>query len=125
MNVANNFTEILARHFAARFARSGDLSRFRERAVYFWEAGIKELDKWETKGLTRPVALVLQNAWVASRLEDIETFPGIDAPAEEFGSSTPYLNGSNVIRRVAGDLYRALQNTSLQRELAWLRAKMR
>jgi len=122
---AQDLRKAVVFYYAARFARSGDLSRFRERALYFWEAGIKELDKWETKGLTRPVALVLQNAWVASRLEDIETFPGIDAPAEEFGSSTPYLNGSNVIRRVAGDLYRALQNTSLQRELAWLRAKMR
>jgi PcRGLX-like N-terminal RIFT barrel domain len=113
-------------YYAARFSDTGRAALYRERAEYFWSRGMEQLSRHNTYHLARPTALVLQNEWVASRRsEDFAPVGFFDEPRGNFGPATPDLNLMNLIRRSIVDLVRSFRNTTLQRELAWLRVRFR
>jgi len=113
-------------YYAARFSEGNWRSRFLEKSAFFWEAGWRELSARETRSLARPVALVLQNTWVESRLA--KGLPAVCPAAkttEPVGKPTPLLSLRTVFTRAAKELMGAVQTTSLRRELSWLKARVR
>ncbi|CAH2031390.1 RIFT barrel domain-containing protein [Trichlorobacter ammonificans] len=112
---------------ASRHAAAEGRDAFREKAWFFYETARQELHRHPTSRLTRPVALMLQNGWVGARLMARTSLPEPlpAAVAADFGSPTPRLAFSSVLRRVATELGQALAQPSLARELAWLRPRLR
>lgn len=114
-------------------ARYDDPQRqaFLQKGRLFFDQAREELCRHATSGLTRPVALMLQNGWVGSRLsgEDLplSSFP---APDELLADKviecrpSPYLSFGSVLARVGAEMQRAICSTSLQRELAWLKMRL-
>lgn len=113
---------------AARYASSGvQHSAFAERARFFYEYSSKELKKHPSSRYSRPIALVLQNGWVGSRLA--VTTPRHVVPAEHpggvGGKPTPVLSLGAVSARSAAELAVILPQVNLAREAAWLKARLR
>jgi hypothetical protein len=119
---------------AARFVSPESQAALLERGRYFFGAGREKLLSLQTSRLTRPVALIMQNGWVESKLAG-EWLPplakggqgGCAVNAAERhvrGRPTPLLTLGAVAARICSEVMRALRVTSLRRELAWLRARI-
>lgn len=98
---------------------------FMNKAHFFFLYVQRELPKHPTSSFTRPVVLMLQNGWVGDRLREkaIQLLP---FSSEIRGGSrlTSSLTLGNVLLRLAQDISQVIQQTSLKRELAWLRARI-
>jgi len=121
-------------YYAAHYCDSESINAFIQRARFFFEAAANELAMHKSSCLTRPVVLMLQNGWVGSKIS-METIPsskksssvGFEkGPAESSvsGLPTPYLTFASVVTRFFSDLMNASRQTSIQRELAWLKARI-
>lgn len=98
---------------------------FVQKSRFFYKYAEQELKLHESSKFTRPVALMLQNGWIGERLslaEEIPLFP--QQTKETFARKIPYLNLWSVVKRYLWDLGRVVGQTSLKREVAWLKARM-
>lgn len=113
-------------HYAARYGGAQMREKYLERSRYFFETAREQLKQRPTSRLTRPVVLMLQNGWVGSHLEAVEELSAAAAKVTRkiTGRPSPQLTLGSVVSRIAFELTRALKETSLQRERAWLRARM-
>ena len=110
---------------AARYAEPEQRKAFISRGLFFYAAAREQLGLHATSAFTRPVALMLQNGWVGPRLEaELACGPAVTPCGASFGTPIPYLCSQAVAARIAGDFARAFRETSLQRELAWLSARL-
>ena len=99
---------------------------FLEKARFFFRAAQNELMRHPTRSFTRPIALILQNDWVASRLDQqIPACPVAPFPAAVSGNPTPVLNLQQVTGRIATELWQSLQRFSLQSEINWLQLRLK
>lgn len=110
---------------AARYAETVDQrTRFLDKARFFFTYAENELPRHATSSLTRPLVLMLQNGWVGNRLSselEMEILPAGEKPS---GRPTPYLTLGAVLSRIAAEVLQALGQTSIKREIAWLRARL-
>jgi hypothetical protein len=121
-------------YYAAVYSSSERSTEFRQRGGYFYKAAAEELAKHASIGFTRPVALMLQNDWVGSHFDqrstsllEKENVPKCtlsDGRHPVHGLSTPYITFTSVKSRVCSELISALRTTNLQKELAWLKARL-
>ncbi len=116
---------------AAHYCIPERVQAFIQRSKYFFEAAATELAKHKSSSLTRPVALMLQNGWVGSRLytdtitRSIGEFGKGSEERPVMGQPTPYLTFGAVVARIASELLVASRQTSIKRELAWLKSRIR
>lgn len=110
---------------AARYAETVEQrTRFLDKAIYFFSYAENELPLHATSRLTRPLMLMLQNGWVGDRLSselEMEILPACEKPS---GCPTPYLTLGAVLSRIAAEVLQTLGQTSIKREIAWLRARL-
>ena len=112
-------------YHAARYAPEHRRGPYLEKARALLEAAHADLERFPTSSCTRPVALMLQNGWVERALEHDP--PPADPPAAlggSFGAATPRLGTGAVLGRVCRELGDALKETTLKREIAWLRSRL-
>ncbi|MBI5657487.1 MAG: hypothetical protein HZC44_12015 [Geobacter sp.] len=115
-------------YYAAHYCSPDRSQKFLQRARFFFEAAANELAKHKSSCFTRPVILMLQNGWVGSRLSVNAISSLHDKGRGEStpfsGPPTPYLNFGSVVCRIASELLAALRQTSINREFAWLKARI-
>lgn len=112
-------------HYAARYGDAHWRERYLERSRFFFDTAQEQLKQRPTSRFTRPVVLMLQNGWIGSQLENIEALSAVAGTVKSgTGLPTSQLTLGSVISRIAFELTRALKETSIKRERAWLQARM-
>jgi hypothetical protein len=97
-------------HMAAKYAMGPLREAFRERAIFFFQACVRDLRSFPTCTLTRPIVLLLSNAYVHSyfQLRSEEAAPQLNA-SYDFGQPRQF-------SPQFAELYRAREKLS-----AWIR----
>jgi hypothetical protein len=110
---------------AAPYAQGELRDRMIERCRFFLDKSFAELSRHSSRFFTRPLALVLQNGWVAEAVSQLSGTPE-SKPAEDAGhrGSTPHLTFPEVFRRSVSDIAAAFRRTSIRREMAWLNGRL-
>jgi hypothetical protein len=113
-------------YYAARYADADWQDEFIERARYFYETAQKQLSSLATSSLTRPVALMLQNGWIGSKLHELKplNIPSTARQQNVAGRPSPKLTLWSVVARVLTELSWAARATSMRQEVDWLRIRM-
>lgn len=111
---------------AARYTASEKQEAFLAKACFLYESARDQLKRHPTSSLTRPVALMLQNGWIGTRLFEPVAALTVSAQPDRhsFGRPTPTLDLLHVIQRIAAELWFALRTFSLKRELNWLTLRL-
>jgi hypothetical protein len=97
--------------YALKHAASGERETLAERAKFFFEYSVRTLCAMDSRGLTRPVVLLLSNGYMQAFFERA---PGISAPAPidpaaGFGSPGRFVPQRTVaMRRLIGGAFAAL-----------------
>lgn len=111
---------------ASRYALPDRKEAYRLKGRFFFTISLNELLRHESSRFARPLVLMLQNGWAGSRLFDevphAVTFDYTDHAVS--GKPTPFLTLGSVTLRICSDVLRAMRQTSVKRELAWLRARL-
>lgn len=100
---------------------------FIKHARYFYDRAKSELSRHKTSRYVRPVALVLQNGWVDAALSKVDLHGQLPVEQEKrtvHSLPSPHLCLGTVINRLIKDLPIALRETSLAREIAWLKVRI-
>ena len=112
-------------YHAARYAGQDRRLAYLEKARQLLVEARLDLERFPTSSCTRPVALMLQNGWISAALEDELSAPPFGGePTFTTGAGTPRVSGATVVARIARELRHALRETTLKRELAWLRSRL-
>ena len=110
---------------AARYACAADQrARLLEQAKRYYVYARNELQRHGSSRFSRPVVLMLQNGWVGSRLTELPP-AGIEEGGTISGATTPKVSLATVARRTVGDLLTVLGATTVTREAAWLKARLK
>ena len=113
-------------YYAACHSDGSARAQFVERAEFFFNNSMENLMTYPTKTLTRPLALLLQNGWVSACLENNDY--NVDyalTDKYDFGSSPMLMTKRGVIKRIFSDFFSALKRTSINKELDWIRTRLR
>ena len=122
---AQELRKCVVLYHAARYAPPERRLAYLEKARLLLEAALEDLERFATSSCTRPVALMLQNGWIAAALDrELPAHPTGDETACLVGAATPRLSGGTVVARVLRELGDALRETTLKRELAWLKSRL-
>lgn len=131
---AQELRKCVVLYHAARYAELGERDDFFGKARELWSAAVADLSRFPTSRCTRPLALMLQNGWVARAIANPTiaaaagyTLPECSAQAQVLpapGVPTPLVGVASVSKRILVELGLALRESSLKRELAWLRARL-
>ncbi len=123
---AQDFRKSVVFYQASKYANLELRKILLERCRFFLQASFAELGLWDTRFLSRPLALVFQNGWVADTIgSDIPHYNDQPEQSIEWGKSKFDFKSSEVVRRIIVDFKGVLPNTSLGRELAWLKARLK
>ena len=111
-------------YFAAKYS-TGELKKsFLEKAEYFHLYVINKLNDFETKSLARPIALLMQNRWMHGYFCE---YPKVSAPVIsskfDFSGNNEFWTKSKIIKKIATDLVCALKESSLEKEMHWMRCR--
>nr|WP_245529499.1 hypothetical protein [Desulfobulbus propionicus] len=101
-------------------------SLYLERCRFFLDAAAREMHNSDASLYTRPLALVLQNSWVAGKAGNAP--PLADSPGETARNrrpQAPRLTMFTLLKRTARDMGEVLRETNLKREQRWLAARLR
>jgi hypothetical protein len=110
---------------AARYA-PGDLAdTLLSKARFFYQYSVEELSRHASSRFARPLALILQNSWVADKLESpiISAHPS-DASSSHDGRPASFLTFASLVHRTFEDLTRALFHYNPKKELKWLKTRL-
>jgi hypothetical protein len=100
-------------------------ARYVTKSRYFFNSAADGLSRNKNSGLTRPVALMLQNDWVAAYLDRPVQLPSRIAYEEVVQvEPIPLLTLASVFKRFCRDMTKAFMNTSLKKEWGWIRTRM-
>ena len=122
---AQELRKCVVLYHAARYAPPQKRPGYLEKARLLLAVAREDLERFATSSCTRPVALMLQNGWIAAALErELPVRIAGDETALRLGSATPKLSGGAVVARVLRELGDALRETTLKRELAWLKSRL-
>jgi len=95
-----------------------------ERSRFFFEASIKQLKGWETRYLTRPIAILMSNGML-----HMDTFFNSTYHEDIASRDTDYLkfNDNSASQRsgIVKKAKRMIKKTSLRRELLWIRRNLK
>lgn len=114
--------------FAAAYASTDRAEEFIERAKFFYDSASSELLKHSTSSFIRPLALMLQNGWVGTALSQRGILFSNGCMKGEkgyYGRGNPYLTLSAVFCRFISDMFSAIGRTSVKKEIAWIRLRLK
>ncbi|WP_026840893.1 RIFT barrel domain-containing protein [Citrifermentans bremense] len=122
---AQDLRKAVVLYKAARYAADAERPLMLEKAARLVAAAREQLYGFITSSCTRPVALMLQNGWVAAALERELSLPPAAArrAAAGYGSPIPVLSLSSVVARAASEFWRACRQSSIGREIRWVKAR--
>lgn len=107
---------------AAGHAEGEARQRFLKRSRFFVDAGLNHLVNSPTRHYTRPLVLVLQNAWHLGALDAaVPVLP--KAHGVVTGRGTPSLTLAEILRRSLSESLAILPQTGPRREWAWFVAR--
>jgi hypothetical protein len=112
-------------YHAARYA-TGDLQRsLLDRARFFYQTAAEELARHVTNRLTRPLALILQNAWIADKLESPMN-PASHQPlfVAHHGKPIPFFTFVSCASQMCKDLTLAVFHINPIHEYKWLKTRL-
>jgi len=113
-------------YLAAGYAPSENRKHFMERCRFFLSESFKELKTHETRFLTRPMVLVLQNGWLQYLDESVNPVTDGETPGgRKYGASPFRYTLSEVLRRISSDMISCCVDTTITREWNWLKARMK
>jgi len=113
-------------YLAAGYASSEDRKRYMERCGFFLTESFKELKTHETRFLTRPAVLVLQNGWIQELDEPLPSVEDAEDRAEsKYGASPFCCTLPEVFRRILSDIAGCCAETNMKREWNWLKARLK
>ncbi|NOY53149.1 MAG: hypothetical protein GXP58_05950 [Deltaproteobacteria bacterium] len=113
-------------YLAARYAPSENRKRFIERCRFFLTESFKELQSRETRFLTRPMVLALQNGWIPDPGESVHPVHERKSPGSGQYSSSPFrYTMPGLFRRILSDVAGCCAKTNLKREWNWLKARIK
>lgn len=122
---AQELRKCVVLYHAARYAPRQKRAPYLLKARALLHAARLDLERFPTSNCTRPVALMLQNGWIEAALkEEPASTPAAEEPVSFSGAGTPTLSGKVVLAGVARELREAFRETSLKRELAWIRSRL-
>ncbi|MGK2907148.1 MAG: hypothetical protein ACSLFH_12500 [Desulfuromonadales bacterium] len=111
---------------AARYAENEEQKVvFMERASFFYNYVREELPKHNSSSFSRPLALMLQNGWVGDRLTNEVKLANFPPMQSTNGRPAPYLSLGSVIERTGSEIVKVFGQTSVKREMAWLRVRLK
>jgi hypothetical protein len=110
-------------HYAARFAAPDESDSFLTRARFFLDYGLQELCHQKTSHYTRPLVLMMQNAWVGEALRQVAVQQDVTGLPKPNGQPTPRPHIGSYIRRTAADVGHILPRMNVRREWRWLRSR--
>lgn len=110
-------------YFGAKYGDDNQQEEFHKKGIYFFKESIAQLSLWETKYLTRPMVLVLQNGWGGTKVTGDDN--GFELDLSSWGKSPNHYSLTVVLKRVFNDFKGVLKVTNVRREIAWLRARIR
>ena len=111
---------------AATYVKGAERQIFLQKSRYFLNAGFSELSNWDSRYYTRPMVLVLQNGWIADKLNTPPP-PFKEMTDEQLSKrqKTPHLTLIEVFKRTILELLKTLPETSFQREWKWVKFRLR
>lgn len=110
---------------AAGYAAPQTRKALYDKARLLFDASRDGLARHPTSCFVRPVALMLQNGWIGSRLDEQKTVISThELPVASFGKPTPQLGIFSVTARICGEMWQAARKFNPGRELAWLNKRL-
>lgn len=111
-------------YFAAEHSQ-GTLQRdFLKKAVFFHKYAISKLNEFETRYLSRPIALLMQNRWMhACFSQNLYKTAYLSSNDYDFSLHNEFWNLKGMVQYIIRGLMHALKNTSLAKERRWLRCR--
>lgn len=110
-------------YLASKHSEGPQKKEFAQKAAFFFEFAIEQLNQFETKTLVRPLALLMQNSWMHDYFQQ---HPTVSAPLSDKNfTSHPneFWNKSNILKYCLRNLLKITRNTSLQQEKHWLKCR--
>ena len=112
--------------YAAKHSEGSQKQAYIEKADFFFKTSLQEMRTFKTRNLTRPIALLLQNGWVQAFLcrnknEDAPRPDGV----YDFGNVPEHLTKLSICKHIIMDMFFALKKTSLDKELRWIKSRIR
>ena len=112
--------------YAAKYSNSGLRESFREKARFFYNHSIHELNTFEMKNLTRPIALLLQNGDMYQGINEklSEIAPEV---RREYDIRDPetFLSVSLILKQIIKEMMNTLKRSSVKKEINWLKTRFR
>ena len=121
--LAQEFRKSVVLYHAIKFARTEHVQKIRQRCQFFMETAFSDLSSWDTRFLTRPLVLVLQNGWLDLD-SDKYSVSHLDPIEHEWGCSPFVCTFSEIIRKTISDMWNCACSTSVDREWHWLRSRL-
>ena len=110
-------------YFAALQTAGKEREQFLVKANFFLKYGLAELCRQPTSYYTRPLVLMMQNAWVGEALGQAVIQQNTTGLPKPNGPPTPRLNLDSFVRRTAFDLAEIFLQMSFKREWRWLKTR--
>lgn len=111
-------------YFAAKHSQGTRKSALLQKAAFFYNYAINELNKFDTKTFTRPLALLMQNGYMHNYFQNHvqQTAPTLDLP-EYFQNKQEFWTTIMVLKYCAKEFVKVLKHTSISREAHWLKCR--
>jgi len=111
-------------HYAGRFAAPDEIGSFLTKARFFLDYGLQELCRQETSHYTRPLVLMMQNAWSGEALRHTAMQHNVIGLPKSNALPTPRLNLGSYIRRTVTDFSGIFPQLRFKREWRWLQTRL-
>ncbi len=112
-------------YYAYKYSGAEERGAFLEKAKFFYEYTIKTLLQFDTRTHTRPVVLLLQNHGMHHYfMQYRDSLPVYKQPCKGIPVADEYWSLKTVFTQLAEDLIKAIKNTTLSKELKWLKLRL-
>jgi hypothetical protein len=110
-------------YLASKHSEGIQKKDFAQKAAFFFDSAITQFNQFETKTLTRPIALLMQNSFMHDyfQLHPTESAPlsdpNITTHPDEFWCKRA------ILKYFLKNLFKVIKNTSLKQEKHWLKCR--
>jgi len=111
---------------ASRYAQPDRQESYKEKGEFFFANAREELLRHKSSRFSRPLVLMLQNGWAGS-CQHGKALPGVVSESDANiipGRPISTLTIDAVFARITTSFLQSLAHLNIQRELAWLRARL-
>lgn len=119
---AQDLRKCVVLYHAARYSQGAQQQVLLEKARLLYNTAKEQLHRHTTSNFTRPLALILQNGWVGTRLHaplPVQPAAALQ-PCTAMPPAAPVLSPSALLFRIGSDIVSALRRFNLCAECRWL-----